>query len=161
MRRVLLLGLLLIGVAAFACSDDDESSTEARLRLTALSWANDAPPLRALAIEVQAESALFQVSGADLRPSGEYAQPHSDWLATPVDGAITVRFSLGSESEGEVVLEARADWEWEVQFHIAGTDPFDQCFGCVGSATFPLSDREDVRLYVVWGGNSISDPVIF
>jgi hypothetical protein len=158
----MLVGLFLLGIAALACGDDG-SAAESRLRLAALSWTDDAPPLHDLAIEVQAGDALHPVSGSDLRPSDQYAQPHSAWLAMPAEGAIIVRFTLDSESESEgaVVLEARPDWEWEVQFHIAGTDPFDQCFGCVGSEAFSLGAREDVRLYVVWGGNSISDPVVF
>ena len=160
MRRITLVGLFLLGIAALACGEA-ESGTESRLRLAVLSWTDDALPLHDLAIEVQAGDTLHPVSGSDLRPSDEYGQPHSEWLDIPAEGAVIVRFTLGSESDGEVVIEARPDWEWEVQFHIATTDPFDQCFGCVGSEAFPLNSREDVHLYVVWGGNSISDPVVF
>lgn len=47
----------------------------------------------------------------------------------------------------------------------ATTDPKFECFGCLGSQAFPLiaeyqaPDRDSI--WVVWGGNSISDPVIY
>jgi hypothetical protein len=45
------------------------------------------------------------------------------------------------------------------------TNPDEACFGCVGSQVFPLAPayRATGRdsLWVVWGGNSISDPVIY
>jgi len=60
-----------------------------------------------------------------------------------------------------VTLEVPSDWEWEVQFHLGLLDPADTCFGCAGSQAYELADDREERLFVVWGDNSISDPVSY
>ena len=68
-------------------------------------------------------------------------------------------------SAGTVTLPLRRDWRWNVSVQSATTDPKFECFGCLGSQAFPLiaeyqaPDRDSI--WVVWGGNSISAPVIY
>ena len=77
------------------------------------------------------------------------------WL---VDGADTL-------SQGQVRLDLRRDFRWNLSFRRAESDPTTTCFGCAGRVAFELAPSlQEVSadsLWVVWGGNSISNPVVF
>lgn len=101
--------------------------------------------------------------------------PTTGELATPIietatDGKLTVEFQLlDSEteqkiSEGDFKLDLKEDWRYS--FYIlsdsAEADPTEGCFGCGGYFSFAYSidnSSSEDSLYVVWGGNSISNPV--
>lgn len=90
-------------------------------------------------------------------------------IATATSGTVTVDVALEdagrSLAEGRVVLDGRPDWGWGVTIHVTDSDPARACFGCFGSLAFPL-DPSVARtpadsLWLTWGGNSISDPVVY
>jgi hypothetical protein len=70
-----------------------------------------------------------------------------------------------TQTRGSVELPLRSDWRWGVDFFIRDDDPAHTCFGCFGSVSYELDPRlgfgEGKKLYIVWGGNSISNPVIY
>ena len=87
---------------------------------------------------------------------------------------MTISFSFLNESselsDGEFELELREDWHWSVNFQIGSADynPLNQCFGCQFYESFKLNsialsnqETEADSLYVVLGGNYISEPVIY
>ena len=87
---------------------------------------------------------------------------------------MNVSFSFLNESselsDGEFELELREDWQWSVNFQIDSADynPLNECFGCQFYESFDLnpealtnSETEADSLYVVLGGNYISEPVIY
>lgn len=89
---------------------------------------------------------------------------------TPLSGReAEVAYKLATAevtaSDGTISLPARSDWSWGVDITIDSLNPTRFCFGCMGSQSFPLDARfrRNARdsVWVVWGGNSISNPVIY
>lgn len=68
-------------------------------------------------------------------------------------------------ASGEVEIPLRSDWRWNVQLHRGERNPVDTCFGCAGYEAFAVAesarDSPADSLWVVWGGNSISNPVVY
>lgn len=68
-------------------------------------------------------------------------------------------------AQGAVDLPLEPDWRYGVWVMIANGDPTAGCLGCAGSRTFPLDPAlgyaPDVTLAIVWGTNSISEPVVY
>ena len=52
-----------------------------------------------------------------------------------------------------------------MNFHIQEDNPVDVCFGCFGYEEYDLDPilgfGSNMKLWIVWGGNSISDPVTY
>jgi len=68
-------------------------------------------------------------------------------------------------TQGTVELPLQSDWEWTIQLLTATEDPLRQCFGCSGARALPLPPAlrppgQD-SLWIVWGGNSIENPVVY
>ena len=107
--------------------------------------------------------------GNSFRSTPNNATPNTPVAQTRTSGqlefSVQLRDSGAIVGEGTVKLPLRDDWIWSVDLHNATADPRQLCFGCVGSQAFPLSpayrspDRDS--LWLVWGGNSISHPVIY
>lgn len=70
-----------------------------------------------------------------------------------------------TQTRGSIELPLRSDWRWGVDFFIRDEDPAKTCFGCFGSKSFELDPElgygEGKKFYIVWGGNSISHPVVY
>ena len=79
--------------------------------------------------------------------------------------SYVVSAANGEASRGSVRLDLRRDWIWGVEIRIDSLDPTRECFGCAGSRSFPLAReyQRSVRdsVWMVWGGNSIRNPVIY
>ena len=91
-------------------------------------------------------------------------------LRTSSAGTIRVEFVMLQDgvptgTSGVLELPLKKDWRWGVDLCIAVDDPVQICFGCMGSESFDLDPvlgyDEEKSLFVVWGGNSISNPVIY
>jgi hypothetical protein len=89
-------------------------------------------------------------------------------LPTRTSGILRIEVCLYlngevTETSGAIELSLRNDWRWGVDLFIQENDPIDVCFGCFGSEAFDLDPvlgfDANERLYIVWGGNSISNPV--
>jgi hypothetical protein len=134
--------------------------------------ADIAPPLSLdmLTVTLRDRDRLLTWHGADFRPRPENATPSTgdqDTFTSGPDLELNYQLESGGEvlSSGSVILPRRSDWSWGVTIWARTTDPGEECFGCFGSAAFPLAPafraagRDSV--WLVWGGNSISDPVIY
>lgn len=66
---------------------------------------------------------------------------------------------------GGVVLPLRQDWRWGVDILVAQPSLANSCLGCEGVRAFALRSQNPAgqadSLYLTWGGNSISKPVVF
>lgn len=92
-------------------------------------------------------------------------------VETRTSGTLEVRFSfcdtLGQiVSQGEVTISLRTNWRWSIDLFRASEDPIQMCLGCFDSRSFVILDStfvesEDDSVFVVWGGNFISDPVVY
>ena len=89
-------------------------------------------------------------------------------LPTGSSGTMHITVALYSaagktETTGSLDLSLRKDWRWGVDIFIQEHDPTEYCFGCFGVKSYELDPvlgyDDEVRLYIVWGGNSISNPV--
>ncbi len=96
-------------------------------------------------------------------------------FSTKTDGTLEVIFEIKSAddkilSNGEFELKLREDWRWTVNFQAESADynPVEGCFGCVEYYSFAInknemenSDEQPDSVYVVTGGNFISNPVMY
>ena len=94
----------------------------------------------------------------------------TDEFETGTSGTFPIDFTLlhggvATTTAGTVGLPLRGDWMWGVDFFLSEADPTLTCFGCMGRLEFDvdpvLGYPPEVKLWVVWGGNSISNPVLY
>ncbi|HET9983811.1 MAG TPA: hypothetical protein VFQ38_09500 [Longimicrobiales bacterium] len=119
-------------------------------------------------IHVQAPGWRRTITKADFaRPD---APNHTPAFDTPAAGPLRVDFVVEDSarrpvSSGAVELALRSDWIWGIEFWVASENPTRTCFGCAGYRAFPIAEAyrrtPADSLYVVWGGNSIENPVVF
>ena len=109
-------------------------------------------------------------NGSDFRPRPDNATPTTSDAALRTSGQdLTVEVRLKAQgvllSQGSVSLPRRSDWKWRVDIIASTLDPRRTCFGCFGSTAFALLDSyrsvDHDSIWVVWGGNSISNPVVY
>jgi len=148
--------LLLVG-----CGDSARISAEARL---------GAPlDVAMLSVTVRDGGRAWTWRGSDFHTTTTRPTPTTEERDTHTSGNAEVSFRLEEAgvvlSEGSVTLPLRAAWRWSVSVMAQTTDPRQGCFGCVGATAFPLAEShrapERDSIWVVWGGNSISDPVVY
>jgi hypothetical protein len=153
---------LALLITLIGCGEDARISISADI----------APPLSLdmLTVTLRDRDRVLTWHGADFRPRPENATPSTGDQGTFTSGPdleLNYQLESGGEvlSSGSVILPRRSDWSWGVTIWARTTDPAEECFGCFGSASFPLvpafraGGRDSV--WIVWGGNSIRDPVIY
>ena len=143
-------------------------NSEARVTINA----NLPAPLEPGMLSVKVDDGLHTVTlaGSDFQPAGgdQYNGPA---VETANHGTMVVSYTLAtpgapaSVSSGSVELTLRNDWTYGVDIRADTADPRRLCLGCSGSKGFSLapefrSARAD-SVFLVWGGNSISHPVIY
>jgi hypothetical protein len=93
-----------------------------------------------------------------------------DEFETGTSGTFSIDFTLlldgaGTTTTGTVALPLRGDWRWGVDLILSEEDPTATCFGCMGRLAFDVDPvmgyPATMKLWVVWGGNSISNPVVY
>jgi hypothetical protein len=155
--------LLLIAACPLlvGCGEEARISAEARL---------DSPlTVDMLSVTVRDRDRVWTWQASHFRSTTQRPTPSTPEVETRTSGSLEVSFRLEvpgqTLSEGTVTLPLRSDWRWGVTVMAATTDPQAECFGCFGSSAFPLAEayRTPQRdsIWVVWGGNSISDPAIY
>lgn len=105
----------------------------------------------------------------DFTTSESSGVPTSPSVSTGASGTAHVAFELRDGatviSAGSIAIPLQGDWAWKVDLIASTEDPKLRCFGCQGSHAFPLAEawRAEGRdsIWMVWGGNSISHPVIY
>jgi hypothetical protein len=157
---------LIVGAAAFllslpACGDE----TQAQIGFSADVFESDVYPRVRV---TWGSPALFgqQQQSVDIDKRHSSAGP----FPTAQSGTLHVQFQLlngdsPSTTTGSVDLSLRKDWRWGVEFIVSTTNPADICFGCTDSEAFGIDPAlgygPDVKLWVVWGGNRIKNPVMY
>ena len=147
----------LISLAALGCDDDARVTVRydevARL------------PSELLTVTVTDPFATHTLRGRDIGGSGREGRQ----IETPIVGKLRVafRFATGSAvvSEGAAEVPLRADWIYGFSVQVDSVNPTRFCFGCMGSQAFALDEayRRSARdsVWLVWGGNSIKNPVVY
>lgn len=153
--------LLALAPAPLACDDE-----EARVSFTVF-------PVEArfqanmLTVRFDDGSGSRSLTGADFEGDGGRADTRE--FPTRTSGTLQVEFVVAADpvtlAEGSVAIPLKTDWRWGVDFFLTDRDPTEMCFGCFGAAAFPLAPEyrtsDADSLWVVWGGNSISNPVVY
>ncbi|HEX3159775.1 MAG TPA: hypothetical protein VHQ45_14745 [Gemmatimonadaceae bacterium] len=125
-----------------------------------------------LRVRIDDGGRTYQLGPSDFiaEPAGTTAIYRSRELSTRTRGTLRMAYALvapsgDTASLGQVELPLRSDWVYSVNVMPDTSDPAQRCFGCQGSRAFGLTAayvRPDVdKVYVTWGGNSISNPVIY
>lgn len=159
--RCAALPLLLL--VTFGCAEQ---------RTTVRAVTSLTPPidLTMLTVWFRAGGRAWQAHASDFTADASLALPHTiEWNAGtpgPIDVAFELRDSTGAVvAGGQVPLPPRTDWRWDVYFFNVTQDPRSTCLGCSGAFSFSLAAGYQApgrdSLWVVWGGNSISNPVIY
>jgi hypothetical protein len=159
MKRI---GVLAFTIVLAACGRGQDSRIQ-------FSVQGDVQTLRPL-LTITATSGGWSlvVHGADI---GTTESPnHTPRYRTPGAGTLTVSAVLGDSpgrplASGSIQLDLRRDWVWGVDFYLTNRNPTEMCFGCMGYQAFPIpagtTAEPDDSLFIVWGGNSISHPVVY
>lgn len=152
-----LLILILIG-----CSPEDTSEIHLSLQ------GNNTILRKAIKVEMTAGGLNTTLYGKDF--SSPDSQLCTKTFITPTSGSIFIKFTLSDAIRGElnsgvITLNAKPDWHWSVDFQLSSENPFNGCFGCVDYKAFPIdsvfqTSNQD-SLFIIWGGNSIKNPVIY
>jgi len=104
------------------------------------------------------------LDGRHFRTSAQSGTPRTDDFATQDHGTLSGEVWLLSAGDtiaaGRIELPLRDDWRWGVGIFVADSNPMKYCFGCFGSRSFKAAPgAPGDSLFLVWGGNSISNPV--
>jgi hypothetical protein len=157
MRKIAILLVILSAIVIEGC---DKTRSEIRFTLyrdeASVSW----PVILVHTVDGSVEKD-FQLDGID-----QTAGPFN----TRQSGTMSISFIVmgdggPSKTQGSIDISLKQDWSWSVNFHIATNDPAETCFGCAGSEAFDLDPDllydPEKSLFLVWGGNWISNPVIY
>ena len=102
--------------------------------------------------------------------NGSYSWESQNY-GTSTNGNVIILFEIKDDansiiSRGEFSIPLKEDWAWTVDISHSSLDPMVGCFGCFGSKSFSILDsayinNDNDSIFVVYGGNSISNPVIY
>jgi hypothetical protein len=160
-----LRGLMVIGLALLAVG-----CTEERAYIRAAASLSAPMHPRMLTVTFHDGARTWEARGSEFSMERGLGMPQSAEYCTRTSGTVDVSFAITDSTaavvvRGEVTLPLRPDWRWRVDFINATDNPEHMCFGCAGSLGFALPEafraQDRDSLWVVWGGNWISDPVIY
>ena len=149
----------LVVLMLSGCGRRDEARASVGYRGTA------AIPPSAVTLTIDGPGTTATFHGAELPSQGTAVRTPE--VATSVSGNMTIGFTLatpqGDLSRGSVTLPLRPDWNWGVDVVVDTVNPARLCLGCVGSKSFPLKVPRTPTdsVWMVWGGNSLSNPVVY
>jgi hypothetical protein len=149
-------------LALMACGD--------QARVQVAFWAREPLAIDMLRVWVSDGSRAYGLGPANFHGRGGVLFYDSPDLVTATRGTLRFTYALlassgDTVSEGTVELPLRSDWQWGIDVIPDSINPIQQCFGCAGSRNFSLAPgfrgpRVD-SIFVLWGGNSIKNPVVY
>lgn len=148
--------VVVVAVLAGACGSDDA-------RVSAEYQRDPIVPRAQTTVTLSDGEHTHTLSGAQLfaAPKPRYPTRTRGTLVV----AVAMADAAGPIARGTLELPLRADWIYGISIAVDSLDPAGQCFGCQGSRAFAL--RSGVgrspkdSLWLTWGGNSLSSPVIY
>jgi hypothetical protein len=162
--------IIIISTLIFSgCSLFGTDEEPAEIQFTVQNFSSDE-----LSITTTGTKNDLNLSKSDFTNNNSESLGSTNSFSTDIDGLMTVSFTFINNnnilSEGEFEIDLREDWQWSVNFQIGTADynPLDTCFGCQFYESFELnpeslssSESEADSLYVILGGNFISEPVVY
>lgn len=123
-------------------------------------------PATGVSVQLDGPGIHARLSPSDLTPNS-----HGDVreFETAGSGELVVGVELRDGQtvvgQGQQRIQLRSDWRWELSVLIDSVNPLHGCFGCFSAAAFPVAPayrRSPAdSLWLVLGGNSISNPVVY
>jgi len=158
--------LLVVCVVSPGCSED-QSLVRAKF------YTDTLLTKEMLSITISDGSSTWRYGPSSLRSYlGAWSTPE---IETRNEGTLIVQYQFRDSdgvkdsdgsfvSGGQVALDLRRDWRWGIDIFHRDQNPIHGCFGCFGYKAFPILDPAYVTsnadsVFVLWGGNSISNPV--
>jgi len=124
-----------------------------------------------ISVSIKYSDSLYEYSltNQDFFVGKGYGMPHTIKYATAREGYSTIEFridKLGENlSSGKLKIPLRKDWARDIYLQISSEYAMKGCWGWNGYKSFPVLGKfkqsTGDSLNVVWGGNSISSPVIY
>jgi hypothetical protein len=154
--------LLLVALVLCACGD------EARVKIGF--HEHGGLTISMLRVSISDGFHRYELQPADFNSNGENQPYRSPDLPTRTKGTLRFTYALvepsgETVSGGTVDLPLRRDWRYDIDILTDSTDPTHYCLGCGGSQPFALSPEYRLQpldsVYVIWGGNYISHPVMY
>lgn len=151
------LAMVALGTTTAACGSD--AAVSVRYRDAAL------VPRELVTVWLE-DGESFRVLRGEALGSNQ-AAPRE--FATATRGTLRLHFRIATASvvasEGAIAVPLRSDWRYSFDVVVDSLDPKQTCFGCQGSRAFPLAAAyrrvPQDSVWIVWGGNSISHPVVY
>jgi hypothetical protein len=158
------LGTVVFGLLVLCCGcSEDRALVRVKLYPDSLLTKN------MVTITVDDGQAKWRFDSSSLRSYlGAWSTPE---LETRSYGSLLVKYQFDDPegevvSTGELLLGLRGDWRWGVDIFPRDDSHNRTCMGCFGYESFPILDpayttSESDSVYIIWGGNSISNPVVY
>jgi hypothetical protein len=153
-RNVILLG----AIGLIACGDEDKA-------FVTVSYSTSTLLLRdSLTVTLTDGKRTRRLTGSAIS-SSLASLPE---LKTATNGTLRMafRFAAGQRASSEGAIEVPLQPDWGYGFHIrVDTMNYMICMGCMGQRAFPIDPslqrypKDSIR--VTWGGNYISNPVVY
>lgn len=165
-RKRVLLAVVLTALLSWSCSDEPKSLARVSLEKDTLL----VPDMLHLTLGDGRSVWRFgpDAIGPDRRYTGQWWSPEVETIS---DGTLTMWFRLEGPggllvSSGKVSMPLREDWRWGIGLHRFSGPPRGKAFGEVGRQSFEIIEpayaaTDSDSVWVIWGGNSVSNPVIY
>ena len=115
-------------------------------------------------------SSARSINGSQFFIDSSFMQYHTNWHTTPLSGSLSMNYILSDTtddtiSQGFVEIPLKADWAWQFDICPGHHNPYYYSFGVTGFKAFPINpsycDSTTDSIFVLWGGNSIKNPVAY
>lgn len=155
--------LLIMSISGCSLFNDQKEIAQVKFRLENSSESEEQIPV---VIDFVSEENSKTISSSDFSTKNLSMGP----FRVSTYGKLSVSAQLVNPKKEPVVtntieLPLHSDLEYSITVSIGNSNPINTCFGCVGSKPVSLESILNFAttdsLYIVWGKNSIKNPVYF
>jgi hypothetical protein len=160
--KLMLAAAVVSSCVAFGCEDEDEA-------LVSFSILSEPGRLDSSTVTVRFSDGggSRTVLGDDF--AGDDRRADTREYATRTRGTLEVFVEVdtdaGRVASGTLDLPLQPDWRWSINLFLDEQNPHETCIGCFGYVSFPVLESYRTSpaesLWMTWGGNSISNPVVY
>ncbi|MFY0683523.1 MAG: hypothetical protein JXR20_03160 [Balneola sp.] len=163
--NLLLVAAIFLIVSISACSIINDKSNIAQVKFRLQNTSENKEDIAAT-IDFVSHEYSKTISSPDSLNNNSFIGPFRVSTSGPLD--ITARL-LNSKKEpvatNAIQLPLHSDLQYSITISIGSYNPIETCFGCQGSKAVSLSSILNFSatdsLYIVWGSNSIENPVYY
>ena len=160
MKNLILLFIIFFsGCSLF----DEEKDAQVEFRLENNSMYEGELPIR---IDFSSPSQSENLTASDFSGTKFFVGPYKTATSGTLKIVVQLLYTNDKVEVSETVkLPLKSDWKYGITVAVGPTNPINLCFGCQASKAVAINSKlnfpETDSLFIVWGGNSISNPVDF